>query len=139
MKDSIVALFILVASISFANTGNAADGFMSRTVVIKCSEYLDAYASAKLDGLESYKGKPNAWRAFGYIDGYVSAYNFHMRNGIANILSELSGNDNVRDDIRMNDARRWIASYCRDNTFVDLSDAIDALFTMKSKRIKANN
>jgi len=88
-----------------------------------CGEYLDAYSRATLTGESEGKGPAEAVNIFGYINGYISAYNRYVPNGKQNILGSMS----------VNDVRRWIASWCQDNPSKDLVDGIDALIVKMGK------
>jgi len=85
----------------------------------KCGEYLDVYAKTTLKPNNVYEGPYEAWKVFGWISGYLTAYNENTDNRIKNILGTTT----------MNDARRWIASWCRDNPSKDVLDALVALFS----------
>ncbi|MBT3556618.1 MAG: hypothetical protein HOC63_11800 [Rhodospirillales bacterium] len=84
-----------------------------------CINYLDAYANAKLEGVAGYTGGFETWRRFGWISGYITAYNRFNENGKENIIG----------DMTLNDARRWLASWCRDTPSKDIEDALLALFS----------
>jgi len=82
-----------------------------------CGFYLDAYASAELIGDHLYSGTYKTSIVFGWINGYLTAYNRHVDTGEINILGTMP----------MNDARRWMASWCRDNPSKDVLDALAEL------------
>jgi hypothetical protein len=88
-----------------------------------CSEYLDGYSKTELND-DGYKGPHEAWRNFGFINGALTVYNANTDNGINNII----------EGMELNDVRRWIASWCRDNQQNDLVDAIsDFIMSRKPK------
>lgn len=78
-----------------------------------CAEYLDAYSRTTLVE-ENFQGPHEVWRAFGYIEGYISAYNAYIPNGKRDITSSHS----------FNDVRRWLASWCRDNDTKGVHEAL---------------
>ena len=113
-----VLIFALVVVFSSAegwakdkNGGYAAHGNLS------CGYYLDVYSKTTLKGDGYLEGPREAWGVFGWINGYLTAYNRFNNNGKKSILGSMS----------MNDARRWIAAWCRDNPSKDIDDAVSAL------------
>ena len=54
---------------------------------------------------------------FGWIEGYLTAYNAHFDNGKKSILGSMT----------LNDTRRWIAAWCRDNPSKDVMVGIEVL------------
>ena len=84
-----------------------------------CGFYLDAYSKSTLKGEGRMKGPYEAWKVFGWINGYLTAYNRFNNNGKKSILGSMS----------MNDARRWIAAWCRDNPSKDVLHAVSALIS----------
>ena len=88
-----------------------------------CSEYLDAYSKTELT-VKGFKGPHEAWEVFGFINGAMSVYNANTDNGINNIIEGMTTND----------ARRWMASWCRDNQQENLVDAISALIRQRLKK-----
>jgi hypothetical protein len=85
--------------------GADASGGYTLVSVPTCGEYLGSYSDATLKDAFAYTGGHKAWRDFGWIDGYITATNKYINNGKKNIL----------DSISVNDTRRWLASWCRDN------------------------
>ena len=53
------------------------DSYNSRS----CGYYLDAYSRTTLTGDADQKGNHHAWGVFGWIEGYLTAYNAHAANG----------------------------------------------------------
>jgi len=82
-----------------------------------CGYYLDAYSRSTLTGRGTQNGPHDAWSVFGWIAGYLSAYNELTNNGKKSILGSMTSND----------ARRWIAAWCRDSPSKKVWDAVDAL------------
>ena len=82
-----------------------------------CGYYLDAYSRTTLTGDTAQEGNHQAWGVFGWIDGYLTAYNAHVANGKESILGSMT----------INDARRWIAAWCRDNPSKDVMVGIEVL------------
>jgi hypothetical protein len=81
-----------------------------------CGKYLDAYSRTTHTGDATYDGPYEAWHNFGWIAGYISAYNRFVSNG----------KKDIREGTTSNDAHRWLASWCRDNKSNDLDDAVFA-------------
>lgn len=88
-----------------------------------CGHYLDAYSRSTLSGGTQLKGTPEALTVFGWINGWLSAYNALSANGKKNILGGMTPNG----------ARRWVATWCLDNPSKDVDDAIGTL-TRKLER-----
>ncbi len=65
-----------------------------------------------------------ASEAFGFIDGWISAYNLYTPNGKEDTSASMSYNDGYR----------WIASWCRDNPSKDLADALFQLIITLEKK-----
>ena len=99
------------------------DGFYTVTGSKSCGKYLDAYAKATLTGESAYEGPHQSWKVFGYINGYLTAYNQYVHNG----------KKNIRGSMSVNDTYRWTASWCRDNPSKHLVDGIGAL-TVKMEK-----
>ena len=119
------ALFLSVIALVLSGGAHAKDKDGSYITVgnQSCEEYLDAYSRATLTGESEGKGPAESVNIFGYINGYISAYNHYVPNGKKNILGSMS----------MNDVRRWIASWCPDNPPKDLVDGIVALIVKLGK------
>ena len=124
MRLMLAVLLILgVSGISGQANARDKDGGSIIISVANCSEYLDSYStSSPLDG--GFTGDAIAHRVFGYIDGYLSAYNRYADNGKANIADGLSHSD----------VRRWVASWCRDNYSRSLHHALDAFVQSRLSR-----
>ena len=82
-----------------------------------CQQYLDAYAKATLTGEGTITGHDMFHKLSGWVNGFISAYNFTVKNGKKSTTAGMSINDNYR----------WIASWCRDNSSKDIADATIAL------------
>ena len=82
-----------------------------------CGYYLDAYSRSELTGDRTIKGTHAAYRVFGWINGYLTAYNKLSNNGKEDILGGMTSND----------VKRWMAAWCRDNPSKDTEDAVSAL------------
>jgi hypothetical protein len=89
---------------------------------VSCGKYLGAYSSMKLTGDMGLVGSPKSVEFAGYISGYITAYNQFGDNEKGNVLGPMS----------MNDAHRWIASWCRDYPQFKLLDALNAPVRMVS-------
>ena len=113
-----VLIFALALLLSSAD-GWARDkngGFTAHTHQ-SCGFYLDAYSTATLTGDSTFQGPYGAYLVFGWIGGYLSAYNHLSNNGKNDILGGMTPND----------AMRWIAAWCRDNPSKNVWSAISAL------------
>jgi hypothetical protein len=55
--------------------------------------------------------------AAGWVGGFITTYNSYVQNGKRDILEGMTAND----------ALRWVASWCRDNSSRDLEYALEAL------------
>jgi hypothetical protein len=90
--------------------------------VNSCTKYIDVYSRTKLTGRSTYDGPLDAWFSFGWIHGYVTAYNESVRNYRSDIFYSMS----------MNNAYKWMASWCRDNHQKNVHDALKALISSQS-------
>lgn len=118
----LAVLFILgMHGIGMSGNANAydKDGYFIILAPTSCSEFLDAYSRTTLNE-EGYIGPNKSWRAFGYINGYLSAYNLYVDNG----------KENIKEGMTYNDVYRWVASWCRDNSSQRLDEALNA-FVLK--------
>ncbi len=88
-----------------------------------CGYYLDLYSRTTLRGDRTLNGPYAAWAVFAWINGYLTAYNEHVANGKKTILGSMT----------LNDVRRWMAVWCRDNPSKDIDYAVSAL-TSKLRR-----
>jgi len=104
--------------ISGSAWGIGEDGIFKHYSQPSCGEYLGAYAGATLKNDGDYEGNHEVWKVFGWLSGYLTAYNTHVDNGKADILGSMT----------LNDARRWIGSWCRDNPSKNLHQALFAMF-----------
>ena len=84
---------------------------------VACSMYIDAYSQTTLTRSRNWEGPMVTGQIFGWINGYISAYNIFVQNGKQDSLPYMT----------YNDARRWIVSWCQDNPSEQLSDAISSL------------
>ncbi len=117
----IVALALVLSSANgWARDKNG--DFMTYDYV-SCGEYVDAYSKSTLKGNRNFQGPYETGTVFGGIYGYLSAYNRFSNNGKSSILGSMSKND----------ARRWMAAWCRDNPSKDVDNAVNAL-TRKLRR-----
>ena len=114
---------VLIFALALASAVSSADGwahdkYLGFTTYANetCGYYLDAYSRTTLRG-NTYSGPAEAWLVIGWIGGYLTAYNEFNANGKKSILGGMS----------QNDARRWIAAWCRDNPSKDVLDAVSAL------------
>ena len=82
-----------------------------------CGYYLDAYSKATLIGDRNHNRRFRSLASFGWIDGYLSAYNELTNNGKKSILGGMT----------INDAERWMAAWCRDNPSKDVWNAVSTL------------
>jgi len=119
MTRLIIPVLVALAIVGTAGSGWAADkdGNYTITSPISCGEYLDAYSKSTLTGGKNFSGPHAVWEVVGYIDGFITAYNYAAVNGKANIADGMSNND----------VARWIASWCRDNPSRKLHHGILAL------------
>jgi len=83
-----------------------------------CGEYLGAYGKITLADKGAADGPPMALLTLTWMSSYLSAYN-NMAVGGGDVLAGMT----------INDARGWVASWCRDNPPKDLIDALDTLFS----------
>ena len=113
-----VLIFALVLVFSSAE-GWAADknGGYTAHGNLSCGYYLDAYSKTTLKGDGYLEGPHEAWGVFGWIIGYLAAYNEHIANGKEDILGGMTGND----------AMRWVAAWCQDNPSRTVWEAAYAL------------
>ena len=84
-----------------------------------CQYYLDAYSRTALTGTGTINGPFEFWKASGWISGFISAYNFHAKNG----------KENVAAGMPITNIYRWVDSWCRDNPSKDIADATLALIS----------
>ncbi len=117
----IAALFALTT----AGTASAAekDGSYTSAGALSCGMYLGAYSKAELSGEFGLKADHTGHRIVGWIDGFITAYNMKADNGKSNVLGTMT----------LNDARRWVASWCRDNPSNGLDEGINALMDKLDK------
>jgi hypothetical protein len=94
----------------------------------KCNAYLDAYSRTTFVGTNSYGGPRDFAEMSGWIDGYMTAINSTIDNGKSTILANQNG-----AEMSLNDAYKWLASWCRDNPSKGLSSGIFALANSRSK------
>ena len=127
MKKLILAM-PLACLILLTNSG---DGFGSDATygVPSCNDYLDAYSRTKLSGSSTFRGPPEVWGAFGWIDGYLTQYNMMNSFGIRDITK----------NVTFNDTYRWIASWCRDNPAFSLDRPIGAFIVHQIKKYGMGN
>lgn len=125
MTRLIIPALVALVIAGTAGSGYAVDkdGNYSTADPISCGDYLDAYSKATLTGKSEYKGPHGTWKAFARISGYLTAYNRYVPNGKANIIGSMS----------LNNGRKWIASWCRDNPSKDLEDGIVSLISKLEK------
>ncbi len=117
-----LVLSVIALVLSGAAHAKDKDGFYVTVDTLSCGKYLDAFSRATLTD-SGYDGPYQAWSAFGFINGYISAHNRYVPNGKENILGSMSTNG----------ARRWIASWCRDNPSKDMLDGLSALIVKLGK------
>jgi len=112
-----VLIFALALVFSSAEgLGADKDGMFTTYDNSSCGTYLDAYSKSTLTGDRGYSGPHQAWEVFGWISGYLTAYNELRINGKPSILGSMGTND----------ALRWIASWCRGNPSTDVWAALSA-------------
>ena len=114
-----IILAALVVGLLFSGEALGANksGVFDHYGEITCGEYLGAYASTTLTGERDFSGDHKFFKAAGWINGYLTAYNQLKKNMIRNVLVQMS----------VNDARRWMGAWCRDNPSSNLLNAIDRL------------
>ena len=117
-----LCLSVIALVLSGAAHAKDKDGNFTTIGNKSCGYYLDAYSKATLTDA-GFSGQHESFLAFGFINGYLSAYNAKVPNGKQNILGSMSNND----------AYRWIASWCRGNPSKDLDDGTNAL-TVKMEK-----
>ena len=122
MKQTFIAALVVLAFVGNAQAVDK-DGNYSIVATISCGEYLDAYSKTTLTGTKTFNGSHEAWIAFGYISGMITAYNAYVPNGKPHILGRMSNND----------ARRWIASWRRDNPSKGIHNAVMTLINKLEK------
>jgi len=112
------ALCLSIIALVLSGAAYARDKDGNYTVIgnKSCGYYLDGYSKATLTDT-GFKGVFESSLVFGFISGYLTAYNTTVPNGKQNILGSMS----------INDARRWIASWCWDNPSKDMDDGTQAL------------
>jgi hypothetical protein len=88
---------------------------------MSCSSVLSAHAGLKILP-KGYSGNHNTWEFVGWIQGYVTAVNQHVR-GKSNYFSSMDSLD----------IANWVASWCRSNPTRDI---VDAVSTFSKSRIK---
>jgi hypothetical protein len=103
--------------------GYDAKGSATSVGSITCGEYLDAYSRSKLTGAGTVTGLYPMHRAIGWISGFLTAINMTTKNGRKHVLGSMTNND----------ARRWVASWCRDNISKDLAAAVVALMNSQTR------
>ena len=81
-----------------------------------CGVYLDAYSRSKI-AADGFTGPHEMWDATGFINGYLTAFNKWVENGLKDVLGSMSSRD----------AYRWLASWCRDNPSKHLDEGLRAL------------
>ena len=89
-----------------------------------CAEYLEGYSQATLKGDNGWRGTAKSFGSFGWISGFLSAYNVYKENGKRNILTPMT----------LNDAFRWLASWCRDNPSSNSSIGLSSLIEKLDKQ-----
>ena len=86
--------------------------------VVHCRDYLREYGNSKLTGDQGFTANHGGFRAYGWIEGYTSAYNRFVENGKKDITATISPNS----------IRSWLASWCRDNPSDNMGEGIKILF-----------
>ena len=119
---ALVASCLVVSAKSYAADAN---GNYIRYGAPTCGQYLDAYSSAELTGKwTALTTDPITANALGWISGFVSAYNRYVDNERQSILGDMS----------LNDARGWMASWCRDNPSKYADEAAHAFIESHLKK-----
>ena len=112
---------LLAALLVFSMSGEALARGSNREYiprdVMPCVEYLDAYARTTLLKENDFKGPHEFFAAAGWVGGFITTYNSYVQNGKRDIIEGMTAND----------ALRWVASWCRDNSSRDLEYALEAL------------
>jgi hypothetical protein len=119
MTRIIIAALLALTIAGTASKGQSKDKDYNFTDygLYSCGAFLGAYSKTTLLENGKYKGPYEYWRLDGWIDGYLTGYNEFANNGKSSILGSMS----------YNDARRWLASWCRDNPSKGLWDSLNAL------------
>ena len=90
---------------------------------LSCGSYLDVYSRMAFQGTNTYSSYPDGREVADWIEGFITDFNQFVDNGKANILGNMS----------INDARKWLASWCRDNPSKTLDLGIRSLAKSLSK------
>ena len=116
MKYAIAAALValVVSSPAWAKDKN---GIFKSYGNQSCANYSDAYSRTTLTGKGTYEGPAEWWGVSEWISGYITAYNQLTPNGKKEILGSMS----------ITAARKWIASWCRDNSGASILQATMAL------------
>jgi hypothetical protein len=88
-----------------------------------CSEYLEGYSRTTLHGDTGYSGPENPYNS--WIAGYLSGFNIYVRNA--------NGKRSILGNMTINEAYKWVASWCRDNPSRELVFGVGALIKTLSK------
>ena len=125
-----IILFAIALTVIFSGNGYAYD--KNKRMIFyglhQCNAYLDAYYRTTFAGTSSSKGPREFLEMSGWIDGYMTAINSAIDNGKKTILADQNG-----VVMNINDAYKWLASWCRDNPSKSLSKGIIALANSRSK------
>jgi hypothetical protein len=110
MKRILMVMLVIGALV----WGKGAGAFVTHDLPV-CSEFLDAYGKTTLMEGGKYSGPHEVWGVFGWVNGYLTAWDRSVGDGDA------------LDGMLSNDVHRWVASWCRDNLSKDIDDALQAL------------
>jgi len=115
----LAALIVCVVSPAW---GDTAAGVYAAKLSPECSTFLSDYAMAELSQRGSKITYSNHFGDnIGWIAGYMTRVNFSVR-----------GKENYFRDLLEEVA--WVASWCRDNPSLDLSDAMRAITKARTGR-----
>ena len=125
MKRLIIAA-LLVAGFSGTAQAFDAEGIYVAyaTEIYTCSDYIDIYARTTLTDRNDAEAPSRGHQHYAYALGYLTAYNRYTPNKKQNI----AGGDTI------NDIRRWLGSWCRDNSSQTLDNALNAYIRSQLKK-----
>ena len=118
MTRLIIAALVVVSIVGTTSTSfaKAKNGDARIEGDLSCGEYLDAHSRTNLNS-GGFNGPHKAWGAYYWISGFMTAYNAVANNGKESVLGSMG----------INDARSWVASWCRENPSKTLYDGTKAL------------
>ena len=81
-------------------------------ITMGCNEVLEAHSRTTIDSQNRVSGVKEIWRVIGYIQGFVTATNYH-KEGAENWFKG-----------KAPEILTWIASFCRSYPSLNLHDAL---------------